>query len=448
MKSFYKFLKEIDMFGKEPELYYKGQTKRTSLFGTILTILFVVLYCAFFTYKFSKLVRKNDITFYDTFTYEAEPPALKITNENFFVGFALEDPKTYDTFIDESIYIPKAYFKRAEKQGDKFQWQTRELMLEPCKIDNFGSIYKKTFDKKDLKNNYCFSKIDFTLEGHFSYDMYSFFYIQFFPCVNTTNKTDCKPLENIDYYLKNTFVSFQFQDIELTPNNYSYPIRPKSADVYTTVGKKLFEEIHVFFQIVDIQTDLDWWGFDEIKDIKSEKYLKYEKMAAMGNIIEEDIYETGGSFCDVTIKLSETIRTEIRTYTKLVTILGDVGGVMEVIFTLISIISSFSVDILYEISLVNNLFNFNLDKKVVILKERKDDNKKLYSTIKDKKSSQNIYKLKRTSKIDLKAIDIKERSCENENLNIKSNCNSIKKRRNFKIKQQSLSSNKELIQNI
>ena len=44
---------------------------------------------------------------------------------------------------------------------------------------------------------------------------------------------------------------------------------------------------------------------------------------------------------------------------------------MEVVFTLFRFITSFSVDILYEISLVNNLFNFDLDKKVVILKDKK-----------------------------------------------------------------------------
>ena len=44
---------------------------------------------------------------------------------------------------------------------------------------------------------------------------------------------------------------------------------------------------------------------------------------------------------------------------------------MEVLFTIFRIISSFSLDTLYEISLVNNLFNFDLNNKIVILKEKK-----------------------------------------------------------------------------
>ena len=222
---------------------------------------------------------------------------------------------------------------------------------------------------KALKNYYCFKDIDFTLEGHFSYDLYSFFFIQFFPCVNTTENHNCKPIEEIDFYLKNTFISFLMENIELTPKDYHSPVRARAEDIYSTVGNKLYKEVYTFFQIVKIETDMDFFGFDEFEKFKTETYLKYDETVIMSNIQESNIYETGEPFCDFTIKLSETVRTERRTYTKLITILGDVGGFMEVLFTLFRIISSFSVEILYEISLVNKLFDFNLDKKLVILKE-------------------------------------------------------------------------------
>jgi hypothetical protein len=45
---------------------------------------------------------------------------------------------------------------------------------------------------------------------------------------------------------------------------------------------------------------------------------------------------------------------------------------MELLFTLLNIISSLSVNILYEISLVNNIFDFNIKKQLIILKEKKN----------------------------------------------------------------------------
>ena len=45
---------------------------------------------------------------------------------------------------------------------------------------------------------------------------------------------------------------------------------------------------------------------------------------------------------------------------------------MEVVFTLLRIISSLSVNILYEITLVNNIFDYNIKKQLIILKEKKN----------------------------------------------------------------------------
>ena len=389
-----RFLKDIDMFGKEPEFYYKTRPKKTSWMGRILSFTFVLAYFAFFLYKFIRMMKKTDVTFYDTFTYADEPPAVPITHNNFYVGFALEDPESYNPFVDEGIYIPKASFKRAEMKGGEFEWKIVPLELEHCRLDKFGPSYQELFAHQDLSNRYCFKDINnYILEGHFSYLLYSFFYIEFFPCRNTTTSQTCKPPETIDHYLKNTFVSFEMEDIELTPKNYESPTRPRNVDVYTTVGKKLFQELHIYFEVVNIETDLDWFGFDEMEDIKSEIFIKYDEMVAMSNIIEEDITDTGAKFCDATIKLSENVRTQRRVYTKLLTILGDIGGLMEVLFTLFRIISSFSIDVLYEISMVNKLFSFDLEKKEVILKEHYDEDIHRLSVFKNKQKNEEISKV-------------------------------------------------------
>ena len=49
-----------------------------------------------------------------------------------------------------------------------------------------------------------------------------------------------------------------------------------------TVGKKLFQEIHSFFQVVNIETDLDWFGFDEIENINKSitSFLLYSDISA------------------------------------------------------------------------------------------------------------------------------------------------------------------------
>ena len=78
------------------------------------------------------------------------------------------------------------------------------------------------------------------LVGHSNSDYQSYFYISFFPCVNTTkNNNNCKSREDIDNYLKSTFVSLQIQDIEMTPQNYNSPVFARDNEIYTSIGNKV-----------------------------------------------------------------------------------------------------------------------------------------------------------------------------------------------------------------
>ena len=80
-----------------------------------------------------------------------------------------------------------------------------------------------------------------------------------------------------------------------------------------------------------------------------------------------------------------------RTNTKLIDVLGDVGGLMEFIFSFFNIISMIITDLLYDIDLVNNLFSFDLDRKEVLIKNLKTEKNKNNNTEDDKK---NIYNIK------------------------------------------------------
>jgi len=383
-KCNFKFLKNFDMFDKPINLYYKGNQTNNTYLGSLMTITYVLIYFLFFLYKVINMFKRTDVMFYDTYAYIDEPQTINITNDIFYTGFALEDPSTYDPFIDETIYYPKAYFKTAKRKGSNWDWEVINLDLEICKLDKFGSFYRDVFKNKDLNTLYCFKDIDQSLIGHFSYDYYSFFFISFFPCVNTTkNNNHCKPIEQIDFYLKSTFISFQIQDIELTPLNFSYPVMPRDQDVYTTIGKNLFQEIHLYLQIVNIETDLEFLGLNYFYQVKTNKYLKFYSINQMTSLIENDIYESGDSFCDVTIKLTDKVLTEKRSYTKLIEVLRDVGGFMEVMLSLFKIICYFYSNILYQVSLVNNLFVFDVDKKLILFHNKIIKNEKLKNSNKE-----------------------------------------------------------------
>ena len=385
-----KFFDDFDLFGKEAELYYKGKAKRTTRIGTVFTIVYISMYIAFFVYKVIRMLQKVDVTFYDSYAFTGEPPNIQLTKEKFYGGFALGNPLTLQTFVDDSIYYVQAYYRRGVKDGSNWNWETIPLQLETCKLEKFGEEYRDIFKEKNIDQLHCVTALDHVLEGHLTYDVYSYYYVRFFPCVNGKNgRNNCKPIDIVRKYLTQTFVTFKMEDVDLTPYLYDTPVALRGKEVSANVGKSLFQDVRSFFQIINIETDEDILGFEALQEIKKEKFIKYDQSVILSSL-KEDIFLTGDAICDVTIALSEKELTQKRTYPKLIEVLGDVGGLMEVFFSFFRIISSFLTDTLYEISLVNHLFSFDLDKKVLEIKDKKkvsrknifkDDSPIIYSPI-------------------------------------------------------------------
>ena len=370
----FKLIQEIDLFGREPKLYFKEKPKRKTYFGSLATITYVVIYIAFFVYKINKMLQKADVSFYETYVYTNGTPEIEVNNENFYGGFSLGDPSTQKTFIDESIYYPRGFFIYAKKINNEWKYERKTLKFETCQLNQFGSKYRKVFSDIPLDNLYCVIYEEENIErlrGYMTTNDYSFIQIDFVPCNNLTNNNTCKPKEELDKIFLNTFIEFKMQDLELTPQIYKTPVQFERKDVKGFAFKNLYQKIYTHLQIVNIETDEDIIGFKDFH-IKNEKYLKYEESFVHTNPRENDIYNTPGEpLCTVIIQLAGKVLTQKRTYPKLIDVLGEVGGFMEVVYSVFKVILIFITDILYDISLVNNLFSFNMVKKVIIIKNLK-----------------------------------------------------------------------------
>ena len=91
--SIFALLKEIDLFGKEPDIYYKGKQKKTSWMGRICTLLYIGIYIFFFTYKLIRMFKRQDVSFSETNSSIGELPKIQVTKEKFLYAFSLLDDK-------------------------------------------------------------------------------------------------------------------------------------------------------------------------------------------------------------------------------------------------------------------------------------------------------------------------------------------------------------------
>ena len=61
--SFFRIMKQVDLFGKDPDIYYKGKKKKTTWIGRILTWSYIGFYIFFFIYKLVRMFERLDVSF-------------------------------------------------------------------------------------------------------------------------------------------------------------------------------------------------------------------------------------------------------------------------------------------------------------------------------------------------------------------------------------------------
>ena len=395
------FLLELDFFGKEPNLYFEKKKKKTSYTGLIFTLIYIIIYVAFFIYKIVRMAKRIDVTFYDTYAYK-DFPSIKLTNEEFYGGFSMGG------IIDETLYYATADFYSGVKKEGVWHYNITSLEVETCNLERFGSKYKDLFRDQPLNNLYCMKNVDFSLEGYANLDRYSYINVKVYPCVGKTRDgtKDCAPTNNIIKFFAANTIEFKMEDNLLSPEIYETPVEPQRKDINAPVFLTVYQKIYSYIQIVFIETDNDITGLNFLAENKVEQYPKYDNsmlIAAPGDA--NIIFTPGKPVCDITMQLDQKILTTKRKYTTLLEVLGDVGGLMELVYSFFNMICSFIMEISYEKNLVNNLFAFDLKRKVI----KFNHNKKSGDTIHSKQTLKNMDDLRdRNSISELKkdSIDI------------------------------------------
>ena len=374
-QNYFKFLYIIDLFGKQPNLYYKEKPKRKALIGVFSSILYISIYITYFIYKINKMLKRVDYKFSETNVNTEGIRSINITNEKLFFYFSLMDVYTRKEFIDETIYYPIAYYFRYDETEDVYY--SKYLEVERCTLEK--SKYKDLLGNS-LTNYYCIKNLNNLNEilevEDSSSASYSYIYLEFHPCINGIKRFDnkditCKDLNIVEPYINENQLFLKFMDIEYTPQNYDSPVNFLRKDLFLPASLNLYYQYQINLQITNIETDKNIIGIG--KNIKKDLYLKYKDSSAFsfGNSNEYVLGE-GGEFFDVNFCLTSNVFTYKRTYTNFIDVLGEVGGFMSTIYSLIYTISFFFLDISYEISLVNNLFDFNESKKIIIIKSLKN----------------------------------------------------------------------------
>ena len=262
-----------------------------------------------------------------------------------------------------------------------------------CQLNDFDYRYRDLFKDKPLNNLYCLKNFNEILERDLHSESISIFTVKFFKCINRTKIGDkCKTSEEIDKFLTANVFQFYIQNIDLTPQDYHSPIKiGQKMKMTGPAFKYLYQQIYASMQMVIVKADEDFIILNAFSRFKREKFLRYYDSWVISSPIVNETIDDGLPLCENIVQLADIVLTQRRTFPKLIEILGDVGGTMEFLYTIFSLIVSILSRDLYLVSLTNNIFSFDIDKTIIHIKDNK--NKQLdYINLgkKDKESESKI----------------------------------------------------------
>ena len=155
-----KFLINLDLFGKEPDLYYKGKRQINTVLGLVFTFIYISISLSYFLFKLIRMIKRKDLEFYDTYAYDKEIPSINVTNDALYGAFSVGG------FIDETLYHIKVQYVSGIKNGNIWNNIYKDLEIETCKLEKFGKKHRELFKDEQLNKYYCLKNANLKLEGY------------------------------------------------------------------------------------------------------------------------------------------------------------------------------------------------------------------------------------------------------------------------------------------
>ena len=357
---------KFDIYANRIGFFFNDKEKIGTYLGLFLTLVYILFSIIFFIIYIIHITKRKSLKVYESKVFSKELPNIEINPSLIYFAFGLKNPNSSNRFVDETIYYPEILFiDRNKINGDFNTSEEKQLEYEVCKKENFGKDYQDILSSEELNHSYCLKDFNLSLIGGYKYERMSNLRINLYPCVNTTeNNNHCKPQETIDEYIKGGYFSILIKDIGLNPSNYSFPIVYTLQDLYTSIDKSIHRDLVIYYGVTEILTDTSLFQ----EKIKTEKYLQFRKDAKTFYFRDASEYYEGKHIISIDFILDDIIFVQKRTYTKVTDILSIIGGYMQLINTIFSLLSIFTNRLIPKLKILNGIFNFNFKDKKMSLK--------------------------------------------------------------------------------
>ena len=317
-------MKSFDFFGRNFIFSFDQSEKYKTNLGAFFTLLVSVSFIPLFFVFGSDIYQKA----VPQVTTSSKVNYYNRTEINFDLPFAIGMYGTFGTDFKKYFNITTTFTSSVSSSSFTNNLTRTKAEFYPCAMSNFPNTQDK-FDFLNLNLSYCLNKT-YPLKGYSNTPNQTWIRYEIKECRNGSDII-CAPQSDIDstydYYL--TFF-LTYQDYELTPQNYSFPIKYFLNQRLTpSLHKKFLKRYQIYVQDYTIQTDYGVFGttFSEI----NLKKLDY---------IIEDIDYTQlwtKNIGEIIIFPSENSFLVQRTYIKLQNIFAQVFTIINLFFIVLSL---------------------------------------------------------------------------------------------------------------
>ena len=380
MNAIKSFFTMIDIFGITYSFRYKNKERYQTALGGFIVILFVILAITMAIYYFIPFInRKNyTIVYYTMNLAKTEEVDLFASESNFAVGLICEKNSKETKTIDQLLDLKSRYVEYVKSRDGSYVKNPQDTNIHLCTYDDFYNKYDAQFDYLSLQTYHCVGSKQFTIQGIYADQVFSYFEFSVVAKDSTKAWTD----EVIRFLFQNDCkLQIAFTDIIIDLDNYEDPIAQYLNTIFIQLNPSLFIKRNIYFMNQYFTNDdflMFVFGDDETPE-KKPLYSRYEEYALWKGLNRfEEQPEEYDYYSKVYIR-AELKKTVIkRKYQKFMEFYADASSLLIAIFEILVIIFNY-VDTFYaHHSLAKSTFffkeledkeNFNIMKKTDIIQE-------------------------------------------------------------------------------
>ena len=380
MNAIKSFFTMIDIFGITYSFRYKEKERYQTALGGFIVILFAILAITMAIYYFIPFInRKNyTIVYYTMNLAKTEEVDLFASESNFAVGLICENNKQEKRKIEELLDLKSRYVEYVKSRDGSYVKNPQDTNIHLCTYEDFYNKYDAQFDYLSLQTYHCVGSKQFTIQGIYADQVFSYFEFSVVAKEATKAWTD----EVVRFLFQNDCkLQIAFTDIIIDLDNYEDPIAQYLNTIFIQLNPSLFIKRNIYFMNQYFTNDdflMFVFGDDETPE-KKPLYSRYEEYALWKGLTRfEEQPEEYDYYSKVYIR-AELKKTVIkRKYQKFMEFYADASSLLIAIFEILVIIFNY-VDTFYaHHSLAKSTFffkeledkeNFNIMKKTDLIQE-------------------------------------------------------------------------------